>query len=278
MRTSLKAFLNAHDRVYQVSLTHVKGSSPREVGATLYVATDALWGTIGGGQLEFMAIDEARRMQRDGTVTRDMTVPLGPEIGQCCGGVVTLRFSMLDAQAQALAKQQETKEIDARPAVYVFGAGHVGRALCAALALLPLRVCVIDSRADELALVAGDVEQRCSPLPEAEIRSAEPGCAYVILTHDHALDFLLVREALLRGDAAYVGMIGSKSKRATFSHWLKQEVGVDADAYLQNLTCPIGAGGSKDKRPAVVAAMVAAEVMTMFDVCPVLESTNPTDA
>ena len=109
------------------------------------------------------------------------------------------------------------------------------------------------------------VEQACIALPEAELRAAPPGSAFVILTHDHALDFLLVREALLKGDAAYVGMIGSKTKRARFAHWLRQDLEREADPLLEGLTCPIGAGGANDKRPAVIAAMVAAEIMTAME-------------
>nr|WP_306795512.1 XdhC family protein [Acinetobacter baumannii] len=95
-----------------------------------------------------------------------------------------------------------------------------------------------------------------TPLPEAEIRAAPPGAAYVILTHDHALDFLLGVEALARQDAAYVGMIGSRTKRATFARFARTQ-----DVDPAPLTCPIGAGFPRDKRPEIIAAFTAAEIM-----------------
>ena len=95
------------------------------------------------------------------------------------------------------------------------------------------------------------------------VRSAPAGTAFVVLTHDHALDFLIVAEALKRKDAAYVGMIGSKTKKATFRSWyLKSAGGNEAD--FSRLVSPIGGDGVKDKRPAVIAALAAAEIMTAF--------------
>jgi xanthine dehydrogenase accessory factor len=96
-----------------------------------------------------------------------------------------------------------------------------------------------------------------TPLPEETVRRAGPGASFVVLTHDHALDFLVAREALARGDAAYVGMIGSRTKRVSFHRWLRSAGPVDTGA----LVCPIGAAGRPDKRPEVIAAFVAAEIM-----------------
>uniref|UniRef100_UPI0025FD96A8 XdhC family protein n=1 Tax=uncultured Paracoccus sp. TaxID=189685 RepID=UPI0025FD96A8 len=95
----------------------------------------------------------------------------------------------------------------------------------------------------------------------AEIRAARPGSAVIILTHDHALDFLLVAEALSRGDLSYVGMIGSATKRAQFTRFARAR-GLDPAP----LTCPIGAGFTPDKRPAVIAAFTAAEVIARLTV------------
>ena len=224
---------------------------------------DRLHGTIGGGQLEYIAIDEARRMLARGERERKMAIPLGPEIGQCCGGAVTLAFSLLDDSLKLAEVEAEQKALAALPHAYIFGAGHVGRALARALLPLPLKPILVDTRPEELALVDVPVEQCLTALPEAVIRNAPSSSSYLILTHDHALDFLLAREALARDDAAYVGMIGSKSKRATFGHWLKREVPDQAANQLSALICPIGASkGVRDKRPEVIAAMVASELLT----------------
>jgi xanthine dehydrogenase accessory factor len=240
----------------EVSAT--RGSAPREPGAWMLVAAEAVAGTIGGGQLEYMAIDRARVLLRRGLTTETMEVPLGPSIGQCCGGHVRLTLTPVDKWTSHMLDARIHAEEAAQPEVLVFGAGHVGRALAAMLTLLPVRVRLIDQRVAELALSAPDVPTTLSPLPEAEVAAARPGSAFVILTHDHALDFLVAGAALDRGDAAYVGMIGSETKLARFRSWHRR-TGAAKDS-AAGLTCPIG-GPSGDKRPAVIAALVAAEII-----------------
>ena len=93
------------------------------------------------------------------------------------------------------------------------------------------------------------------------MRAAPAGSAFVVLTHDHALDFLIVAEALKRDDAAYVGMIGSKTKKATFRSWYPED-GRRHRGRFRRLVSPIGGDAVKDKRPAVIAALAAAEIMT----------------
>lgn len=256
--TATEAFLDGEPEVVEVRLTRVRGSSPREAGTAMLVAATAVHGTIGGGQLEYMAIDAARQLLARGQAERTMDVPLGPDIGQCCGGRVELRLRRMDEAARRAAIRRAEDDRAALPHVYVLGAGHVGRALAACLALLPVRAVLVDGRPDELARCAAPVEARLAAIPEAEVRAAPAGSAFVVLTHDHALDFLLTAEALGRGDAAYVGMIGSATKRARFAAFCRAECdGLAPDA----LVCPIGALGSDDKRPEVIAAFVAAEVI-----------------
>ena len=239
-----------------VRITRVRGSAPREEGAWMLVSGEAVAGTIGGGQLEYMAIDQARACLSGGDAAV-MDVPLGPEIGQCCGGRVELSVSVLDAAGRKAFLATLHREQDHRPHVYLFGAGHVGRALAVALDPLPVRCVVIDTRAEELALVPGHIETRLTAMPEAEVRAAPFGSAFVVLTHDHALDFLIVQEALTWGEAAYVGMIGSATKRAQFESWLRRQPGApDAEA----LVCPIAQAGPQDKRPEVIAAFAATEI------------------
>jgi xanthine dehydrogenase accessory factor len=258
-RDDIRAFLNKRPDSVLIEVTDVKGSAPRDAGAWI-VARDMIFRTIGGGQLEYMAIDHARKILAGG---RDspMDVPLGPEIGQCCGGRVGLSFRRVN---RGLAEDLVAKvdaEIATRPHIYVFGAGHVGDALAYSLSLTPVRVILVDTREAELMAVdAPGVETCLAAMPEQVVRSAPPGSAFIVLTHDHALDFLIVAEALQRDDALYIGMIGSKSKKATFKNWLKREIG--SDDLFENLVCPVGGSVVKDKRPEVIAALAAAEVLT----------------
>ncbi|MGX5848749.1 xanthine dehydrogenase accessory protein XdhC [Mesorhizobium sp. PL10] len=307
---SLKAFLGSAGRLALVDVAGTKGSTPREKGAFMLVSQAAIFGTIGGGQLEYMAIDKARQMLfsplegemaakrpegvlSEGTARASRTaattppggfaatlpsrgrgtrievdevcatldIPLGPEIGQCCGGRVEVLIRLVDAAiAGDLIATAEAEEAQL-PHVYIFGGGHVGQALASTIALLPVHAVVIETRAEALEGMPETVETRLTPMPEAEIRKAPAGTAFAILTHDHALDFLIVAEALKRGDAAYVGMIGSKTKKATFKHWfLKSAEGTEAE--FARLVSPIGGDAVKDKRPPVIAALTAAEIMT----------------
>ncbi|MCV3735329.1 xanthine dehydrogenase accessory protein XdhC (plasmid) [Rhizobium sp. TRM96647] len=265
-RDDLRAFLQAEPGCMLVEIATVDGSTPREAGAWMLVSQRGSFSTIGGGQLEFMAIDHARRalrqgLGRGGQAAEPLSIPLGPEIGQCCGGRVGLVFETLTPALAARLIERCEREIAARPCVHLFGAGHVGNALALALSLAPVRTILLDGRAEELAAArVPGVETRLTAMPEAVVREAPAGSAFVVLTHDHALDFLIAAEALRRDDAAYVGMIGSKTKRATFRSWLTREVGHPELA--GRLVCPIGGSGLDDKRPAVIAALATAEILT----------------
>jgi xanthine dehydrogenase accessory factor len=252
-------FLGQAPELILVTVRSAKGSTPREAGAFMLVSGSAIFGTIGGGQLEYMAIDKAREMLRGGPCEDVMEIGLGPEIGQCCGGRVRLELRRIDEALAMEITALEERELAALPHVYVFGAGHVGNALCRALTLLPVRTILVDTRQAELDAAPEDVEKRSAAMPESLVAEAPPGSAFLVLTHDHALDFLILKEALARTDAAYAGMIGSKSKRVTFSNWFRREGG-DAAA-LARLVCPMGGSTVKDKRPEVIAALTAAEVM-----------------
>ena len=244
--------------VIHARITRVQGSSPRDEGAEMFITATALAGTIGGGQAEWQALNHARDMLAQGEMRGNLDIALGPEIGQCCGGRVSVEFQRLGESQRAthLARIEQAE----RPNLLILGAGHVGRALAQVALTLPWRVFLVDTRASELALVAHGVDTRLTPLPEAEIASAPPASAYVVTTHDHGLDFLLTLAALRRNDAAYVGLIGSATKRARFERFARDTGGISAE----RLVCPIGAAGLGDKRPEVIALMTAQEIFTAF--------------
>jgi len=147
------------------------------------------------------------------------------------------------------------------PHVYVMGSGHVGRALALQLQHLPVKCILIDSRPHELAKCDADVEKRLSAIPEIDIKSSPAGSAYIILSHDHALDFILTAAALERNDANYVGMIGSKTKKTKFKRWYQSNYD---NTSIEDLTCPIGSERNHDKRPSVIASFVTAEVIDLL--------------
>ncbi len=266
MTLPLAAFLAANPASVLVEITEAKGSTPRERGAFMLVSSTAIWGTIGGGQFEYMAIDNARSILA-GSGAAVMDIPLGPEIGQCCGGRTKLVFTVVTPEVATDLQTRMRREEDTRPEIYLFGCGHVGLALARALAPLPFAVTVIETRAEALEGLPPEVSARLAAMPEAHVAEIAPGGAAVILTHDHALDFLIAERALSRGDLAYVGMIGSATKRATFANWLQRQTEnrETSAAMISRLTLPVGSVSAddsvKDKRPAVIAALVAAELL-----------------
>lgn len=262
LQDSLEGFLAREHRVVIVEVTVAKGSTPRDEGTFMLVAPTEIHGTVGGGQLEYDAIENARKMLADAGGEARLDIPLGPEIGQCCGGRVELTFTFADAQAREALEARLAEEERRKPQVWVFGAGHVGRALADALTMLPLNIFVVEARQSELDQLTSEVHHRLAALPEALVADIPPGSAVVIVTHDHALDFLIGQEALARTDLAYVGMVGSTSKRASFLHHLERQ-GIDRSA-ADRLVLPIGGTAVDDKRPEVIAAMTASEVLLAF--------------
>ncbi|MFD1746068.1 xanthine dehydrogenase accessory protein XdhC [Rhizobium helianthi] len=258
--TSLVNFLEGNRASILVTVTGTKGSTPREEGAFMLVSEARCFGTIGGGALEFMAIDNARA-QLKGSGQTQMDVPLGPEIGQCCGGRTILTFQQVTPDVASDLESRLAAESAAFPRVTLFGAGHVGKALAAALLPLPFQVTVVETRREELEGLPNGVETKHVAMPEALVKDLPRASAVLILTHDHALDFLIAKEALARSDLAYIGMIGSQTKRATFKNWLARET--SGEVSEERLILPVGGTKVRDKRPAVIAALVAAELLTI---------------
>ncbi|ACI50021.1 xanthine dehydrogenase accessory protein XdhC [Gluconacetobacter diazotrophicus PA1 5] len=245
--------------IARIAIRAARGSTPREAGSFMLVTPDAQAGTIGGGHLEWDSVIRARALLAGQGQAGEHDVPLGPEIGQCCGGVVRVRIERADdALLDALVRDGLAARA-ARPVLLLFGAGHVGRALARALAPLPLRLVWIDPRAAEFGTVPDSVEIRVTADWESAIAAAPPGAGALVLTPSHALDALIVGAALERGDFRYVGLIGSKTKRRRFEAGFRS-LGLGEDR-IETLVCPIGDRGIRDKRPEIIAALVAAEIV-----------------
>jgi xanthine dehydrogenase accessory factor len=310
MRTWVGPLVETLQRGGTAALVHVaelRGSGPREVGTQMLVTDTDLFGTIGGGQLEHSAMLTARQMMGEG---RGGIVrwALGPELGQCCGGSVTLGFEPFSAadlgwvtelmQAgeghlpvfrtvrvdttgafrrdwRAEGSRAETAFVatlaagrlvirerinEPLPPLWLFGAGHVGRALARAVHPLGFALTWIDGRTGQFpASVPPDVKTLELALPETAVEEAPPGTTFLVMTYSHPLDEAVCEAVLRRGDFEYLGLIGSDTKRARFVHRLIEN-GVAPDA-IARLTCPIGLAGIKSKDPAAIAASVAADLL-----------------
>ncbi|MDD7908802.1 xanthine dehydrogenase accessory protein XdhC [Pseudovibrio exalbescens] len=290
-----------------VTISQVRGSAPREVGARMVVHADGHFtGTIGGGQLEYDVIHQAQTlMAKEAIGLHATSFSLGPDLGQCCGGWVEVYIEIVprvliglanelealeqrgpfSTQAQIREGEPVLREVTqwAPPRVlnlekgvlkeqfgqafsqlFLFGAGHVGRSMMLALAPLPFNVQWVDNRRD---LFPAHVPSNVSCIhlndPVNAIASVPADGYVVVMTHDHALDQRLADAALRRNDLAYVGMIGSKTKRARALSRLRS-AGL-ADEQLERLVCPIGIPGISSKQPAQIAASVVAQLLQVAD-------------
>lgn len=252
----LRTFLAAGQPAALVTVAQARGSTPREAGAAMLVTADGIAGTIGGGRLEWEGIARARALLAGGQASASLELPLGPAVGQCCGGHVRLDLRRAGTAELTQLEADEAADAARLPHVLLFGAGHVGRALATALAPLPLRLCWIDQRPQEFPPEPPvGVETAVTPRLVEMVQASPPGAAYFVLTHSHALDFAVTCAVLERGDFAYLGLIGSGTKRAQFERGYR-ELGLSSE----RLVCPIG-GAVRDKRPAVIAALAAAELL-----------------
>jgi xanthine dehydrogenase accessory factor len=257
LHEAARRWLAAGRAAVVVEVASSRGSVPREAGTRMVVAADAVLGTIGGGHLELKAIADARALlARGGTMAAEQHIALGPTLGQCCGGVLTLAFTPL-----AAAGIERWAAPRPRFTLQLYGAGHVGRAIVGLLGGIACRVQWVDERESEFPAgpLPPHIERLCVEPVEAEVKLAPPGACYLVLTHSHDLDLALTQAILARGDFAYFGLIGSATKRARFEHRLLER-GFDA-AHLARITCPIGLPGISGKEPEVIALAVVAQLL-----------------
>lgn len=242
-----------------VTLVAVRGHTPREAGAKMLVTADAIFDTIGGGNLEATAVGLARRMLMESTEaapqmhTIRLTENASAEYGvQCCGGEVTILLERV---------------ISTRPTIAIFGVGHVGLALAKVLSICPIDLWLVDSRADMLARERlaplyhsqAEIKTFHAPILDGIVNDLPAGSHLVIMTHDHAEDLFVLEMALRRTDLGYIGLIGSAVKWIGFQHKLKGQGFLDDD--LIRVTTPIGILGVESKAPEAIAIATAAQLL-----------------
>jgi xanthine dehydrogenase accessory factor len=320
----------------RVVVASVEGSAPREAGAVMLVSGNGTAGTIGGGQLEFESIAHARAMLASagaeadpGLWCRDLrSWPLGPSLGQCCGGAVRVLFELYAlGEADVLrgsiaagrtglalrpvtsgqpprivADRVEARELplhvarvasdmlsgarrrsavllparkgaeawfiepfgEAPKPLFLYGAGHVGRAIVKALADLDFAVRWVDVSAVRFPTIPSDGMVQIVAQDPAEIAQDAPAGAYhLVLTFSHALDLAICHALLANPVFGFLGLIGSQSKRARFMKRLSE--GGIPPAALARLTCPIGIGRLRGKEPATIAISVAAQLIEQLE-------------
>ncbi len=262
-------------------LVHVEstqGSTPREAGTWMAVFASELVGTVGGGHLEFVAVAQARALLKISDITGSQPVKyavdqlmrfaLGPALGQCCGGVMQVRFEPVRAQdAPALKARLQQAWLQSLVPVALFGGGHVGQALVRLLVnlpTLPFALTWIDSRDGVFpaGLPSRVVCEHSEPV-QAAVRHLAPQSRVLIMSFSHAEDLDVLTACLQRqrdqSDLPYIGLIGSQTKWATFRHRLAARGFTPQE--LAHVTSPIGVPGIAGKEPEVIAVAVAAELL-----------------
>ncbi|MEO1041713.1 MAG: xanthine dehydrogenase accessory protein XdhC [Pseudomonadota bacterium] len=300
----------------------VEGSTPRELGVRMAVTAGSMFGTIGGGNLEQIAIDQARKLLTSSDrAFLLLDLPLGPLLAQCCGGHVRLLIERLDhtdtgwletCAAAVNSDQRITLQttledefprkrvvddngsrrnfvfqdkhgadlsdarpplaeckgltehfVQHRPKLYLYGAGHVGRATAEFMRHTVFDVTCYDNRDSERTLLPPGITIAGLDNADAIIETTVPYSYHVVFTHSHELDYAVVEAVLRRGDFAYLGLIGSQTKRSRFMSRLR-EGGLGEDD-LARLTCPIGTPGITSKAPEAVAVALAHELLACLD-------------
>jgi xanthine dehydrogenase accessory factor len=255
--TLARAWLARGTPAIVVSVGSTRGSVPREQGTRMLVSATAVAGTVGGGHLEWQAIAMAREgLAGQRSMPLDWPVALGPRLGQCCGGALTLHFRPLDAASLA-----DWPADAPRFHLQLYGAGHVGRAIASLLAQIPCTVQWIDERESEFPPggCPAHIEPLCVEPVQAEVALAPPGSFFLVLTHSHDLDLALAEAILRRGDFGWFGLIGSATKRARFLRRLADKG--CSEALLARMCCPIGLPEITGKEPGVIAVAVVAQML-----------------
>ncbi|PCJ21145.1 MAG: xanthine dehydrogenase accessory protein XdhC [Candidatus Cloacimonadota bacterium] len=238
------------EKVSHVLLTIVKvtGSSPRNIASKMIVLKDSIIGSIGGGHLEYKAMKISREalLSKDSKCfLRDFT--LGAKLGQCCGGKVEIMFEPF---------------ISSHSALIIFGAGHIGKELVFLMKDLQNKIYWVDSRENQFPQDSlSNVEMILSDGPETEIDNLPSDSKILILTHNHALDFEILKRCL-RAKCSYIGLIGSNTKWKTFKSRLLNQGFNESD--LKRVDCPAGYKCS-DKRPKAVAISLASKLLMLED-------------
>lgn len=288
----LRAATGEHGTVTRILIADHKGSTPREAGTSMLVWADGQSGTIGGGALEQQATDFARTVNKPTA----LSIPLGPALGQCCGGNVTVVFEPFTPETLPAASGPYIRNISGKPVqplvfkrllkslrnsgqtpsliwlggwllepltdpttpLWLYGAGHVGRAIVETLADLPFDVTWVDTSADRYpAFIPPNTTDLIAATPAQVVKHAAPNAHHLVLTYSHALDLELCH-AILSQDHASLGLIGSQTKRARFASKLA-DLG-HGSAQISRIICPIGQR-ELGKTPKAIAIGVAAELL-----------------
>ena len=239
----------------KAKIINTEGSVPRKTGDYMLISNKDIYGTIGGGQLEYIVINKSKKLlELKIKKTEILNIPLGPGIGQCCGGYVQVELSYHANGKKILENDIKDNNL------FIFGAGHIGQALSLKSLDLSFKVHIVDSRKDILLMNKyNEVDYIFANEPWKLIKNLPNNSYYIILTHSHDYDFKIINEILIYNSFNFIGLIGSKTKKNRFANRLinnghKKEL-------IDLVECPVGLNINHRKEPNEIAVSIIAKLI-----------------
>jgi len=251
----IKEVKNYKEEVIKAKIISSEGSIPSEAGNYMLISEEDIFGTIGGGRLEYFIISKARKLlKKNIKKSETLSIPLGPGIGQCCGGYVQIQLIHYTNGEESLENSIENSNL------FIFGAGHIGQALSLKSLDLNFNVHLVDSRKNFLLMSEyKDIDYIFAKEPWKLIKNLSVDSYYIILTHSHDFDFKIINEILFYNSFKFLGLIGSKTKKNKFTKKLKK------NGHNQNLIdlieCPVGLNINHTKEPNEIAISIIAKLI-----------------
>ena len=260
--------INYKDLIVKAKIFNVKGSSPNTIDDIILISNDTIFGTIGGGNLEYLVVKEAKRLIDKKINKKSLNIPLGPGIGQCCGGYVQIKLSLHQNSSEALKNEKLYDEKNTN--LYIFGAGHIGQALISKLENINFNTFLIDSREDFLKMTnINNINYLLSKKPWEIIYRLKDNSYFVVLTHSHDYDLKILNE-VLKKNFTFLGLIGSKTKKNRFFKRLIDNG--HNKSLVEKIECPIGINIGNSKEPDEIAFSIITRLISIKNNLKVLKN------
>ena len=260
--------INYKDLIVKAKIFNVKGSSPNKINDIILISNDTIFGTIGGGNLEYLVVNEAKILINNKVNKKSLNIPLGPGIGQCCGGYVQIKLSLHNNSSDALKNEKLFDEGNTN--LYIFGAGHIGQALISKLENINFNTILIDSREDFLKMKnINNINYLLSKKPWEIVTRLKDNSYFVILTHSHDYDLKILNE-VLKKNFTFLGLIGSKTKKNRFFKRLIDNG--HNKSLVEKIECPIGINIGNSKEPDEIAFSIITRLISIKNNLKVLKN------
>ena len=243
----------------KAKLVTTEGSVPRDKGTIMLISEKYIFGSIGGGQLEYNIINKSKNLLKLKEFKEEIiNIPLGPSIGQCCGGYVQVKITKHKNGKESFKGEDKIKKIDEN--LYIFGAGHIGKELSSRSIDLEFNVNLIDSREEYLKIQKNNkITNIYAKFPWLLVKNLKKNSFFIILTHSHDHDFKIINEILNLNNFKFIGLIGSNTKMKRFEKRLLK-LGHNK-SIINKIECPIGLKSISTKKPAEIAISIIARLL-----------------